>query len=668
MTTLNLGAIAIVWQGAYNGATTYNKNQAVSYNGNSYICKVNGTVGVLPTSSSNWDVMSQGSNVMTTVGDIIYQDAGGATRLAAGTPGQQLTVSATNKPSWANAGGYRGANAKDTSNGLVAASASYPWLNGDFVSLPNPACGPVRRSQARLLAFMHAAWLNEYNEVVFRGRDNTVRFAGTKGSVTPSMGSKMLTNISAENGLLRTGDYFIQLHCAGESMLALTAQGDVFACGLGSTGVLGLGDVNNRSAWTKIPYLGPDSTLNSLPCTIKALHVGQTTGETSHMIGVANTLAGKTVHAIDVNGRVFAWGMNNFGQLGIGNATAIISTPTPITPNAGFITADTGVSVKQISGSGKHTILVDSNGQGYACGDNLSGQLGIGTNTNTAANNSFVAIGALTNIYQVEAIQLLYFTTGWVDGFAFSLALKNDGTLLSVGEGGYGTLGIGGAGTDQTSYQTVTGAFSSLYITGTAERCTVAALGGTPAAPNGTIYTWGNNNKGQCGLGNTTDPQYSPVQPTVTAQNTLTSKFAVDGAINTTVLNYPRTGIAAILPVPNQLNGGGGGFLTVDANARLWYFGSGDGAFDIGNNATSTATSNANPQMLPSPWSVADGWAGINANAAIKDIAWFGDAQADTVAFVIQASDGRLFAFGSNTHNRFSDDALASGMFRQVSV
>ncbi len=48
----------ITWRGEYNNSTSYNVNDAVSYNGSSYICKLAST-GNLPTDTTYWDLMAQ---------------------------------------------------------------------------------------------------------------------------------------------------------------------------------------------------------------------------------------------------------------------------------------------------------------------------------------------------------------------------------------------------------------------------------------------------------------------------------------------------------------------------------------------------------------------------------------------------------------------------------
>lgn len=54
--TINLGRVACNPMGNYDSATTYNRLDIVSYQNASYICKVNNTINVLPTNTTNWEI------------------------------------------------------------------------------------------------------------------------------------------------------------------------------------------------------------------------------------------------------------------------------------------------------------------------------------------------------------------------------------------------------------------------------------------------------------------------------------------------------------------------------------------------------------------------------------------------------------------------------------
>lgn len=663
MTTINLGSIAMVFKGAYSAATQYSKNNTVTYQGSTYIALQN-TLGNAPTNITYWAVVATGSNQTTTLGDIIIHGDTGAERLPAGNVGDQLVVASDGKPAWnASYSTSRSFSALNSVAPFISSANEYPWLidSGSSYyphsSLPNPACGPVKRPSARLNGGTAFVYLNDNNEAVMRGNDASMQYLGVK-STGITLGSRIMNNFSAVNGLMKAGDYFISLHCAGDAILALTKLGDVFAIGEGAYGILGQDATTNLYMWTKIPFIGPDSTYGGLSAAIVSLHIGQGAGETS-----SATTASKTVHAIDVNGRVFAWGQNGLGQLGIGNSTATIAKPTLIAGNSGFITADPLNKVRQISGSGYHTLLVDNLGNVYTCGDNSYGQLGIGTTTNTAANYSFVYIPALADIYQVEAVEMNYFSTIWTTAGRFSLALKKNGTLYGTGKNTTGQLGLGNT-TDQSSFQPAIGSFSSVYTISSGEFASCAALGGTPLVPNNTLYTWGYNAGGQCGVGNATTPVTTPAVPSSTSQNTNQQVVAIDGVLNTTPLSFPNTNISIVLPCCGFTTPGGCWFL-LSGNSNLWFFGDGSAGFNIVGATISTLTSNQLPQKWPSPWNAIDGWSGSQA-VTINDFFLNGDTKLGDSAIVVETSDGRLFQLGGNTNSRFHDDARFSYMFRQI--
>jgi alpha-tubulin suppressor-like RCC1 family protein len=76
--------------------------------------------------------------------------------------------------------------------------------------------------------------------------------------------------------------------------------------------------------------------------------------------------------ALDKSGKVFASGVNTFGQAGLGDQYYSTWDWIQI-PNFG--------DIKQISASGQHSVALDSQGDIWSWGGNNSGQLGNGTNT-----------------------------------------------------------------------------------------------------------------------------------------------------------------------------------------------------------------------------------------------------------------------------------------------
>ncbi len=87
----------------------------------------------------------------------------------------------------------------------------------------------------------------------------------------------------------------------GNHLILLASDGTVEACGFDTDGELGNGKMS------KHPSAGFDT-----PVKVMKLH---------HVVAVS---AGQTNSmALDVNGNVWTWGENNFGQLGDGNTTEL---------------------------------------------------------------------------------------------------------------------------------------------------------------------------------------------------------------------------------------------------------------------------------------------------------------------------------------------------------
>jgi alpha-tubulin suppressor-like RCC1 family protein len=76
--------------------------------------------------------------------------------------------------------------------------------------------------------------------------------------------------------------------------------------------------------------------------------------------------------ALAKSGIVFSWGYNSWGQLGIGN---ILNSNKP--EQIKFDKNDEQIFIKSISCGRRHSLLLSSKGIIYACGNNECGQLGI---------------------------------------------------------------------------------------------------------------------------------------------------------------------------------------------------------------------------------------------------------------------------------------------------
>jgi hypothetical protein len=139
--------------------------------------------------------------------------------------------------------------------------------------------------------------------------------------------------------------------------------------------------------------------------------------ETIDITSEANLFEGKTISqisagsdhslALDSEGQIYAWGSNYYGQLGNGDTT---SSNTPVKVDTSGVLA--GKTISQISAAAvsDYSLALDSEGQIYAWGYNLNGQLGNGTtitsNTPVQTNFSNMLDRSITSIKfgDVEAI------------------------------------------------------------------------------------------------------------------------------------------------------------------------------------------------------------------------------------------------------------------------
>jgi alpha-tubulin suppressor-like RCC1 family protein len=138
-------------------------------------------------------------------------------------------------------------------------------------------------------------------------------------------------------------------------VVAITEEGALYVWGRNDMGQLGLG-VRNAE----------DTTLRFVP-TLLELYNGN--GQKQPVIDVALGLE-HTV-AVVKGGRVFVWGSNRWGQLGIDQDPDVVpwtSIPTPIDIG--------GESIRNVSSAGGHNAALTFGGAVYTWGANNEGQLG----------------------------------------------------------------------------------------------------------------------------------------------------------------------------------------------------------------------------------------------------------------------------------------------------
>ena len=236
---------------------------------------------------------------------------------------------------------------------------------------------------------------------------------------------------------------FCQISAGDFHSVAIDKNGSTWAWGYNASGHIGNGTLGNS-------FTFPVSTKGNTKTFCK-ITAGINNNESQSAFSVG----------IDKNGRVWSWGVNQYGQIGDNSNTIRYSPVSVLGAVKTFCT---------IAAGGLHTLGIDKNGRLWTWGYNNAGQLG--DNSTTSRLTPVSVLGAVKTFCTIYG------------GAVHSLAIDKNGRVWSWGSNTSGQLGDNST-TSRLTPVSVLGAVKTF--------CTISAglLHTLGIDKNGRVWGWG---------------------------------------------------------------------------------------------------------------------------------------------------------------------------------
>ncbi|CAG4993042.1 unnamed protein product, partial [Colias eurytheme] len=202
----------------------------------------------------------------------------------------------------------------------------------------------------------------------------------------------------------------VSIASGGDHLVVLSVTGAVYTMGCGEQGQLGR--LAQRSA-SRDARQGFSALLVPSKVTLKAV--------------VSHIWAGyHATFALDANtDKMFAWGLNNYGQLGVTGEKRRVALYSPAECDA-FPPSATAVAAGQ-----HHSLAMDAAGKVYSVGRSEYGRLGLGDRTTDAET-----LEPIPKLQNKKCVSI-------AAGTSNSFAVTDSGEVLAWGMGSEGQLGTG---------------------------------------------------------------------------------------------------------------------------------------------------------------------------------------------------------------------------------
>lgn len=365
-------------------------------------------------------------------------------------------------------------------------------------------------------------------------------------SVVATYNGKEIGSLTIGSGCLgRT----VQIAAAGKTTCLLTRTGDLKCWGNNNNGQLGQGDTNNRGdnpdEMSALAPINLGTGLKAKGMALGEFHVcaiiddgrvkcwgsngygqlgieaGGNRGGSPDQMGdnlpFVNLGTGRTAKALTAgdnftcalldNGSVKCWGINGFGQLGVGDTSNRGASAGQMGDFLPAVDLGTGKTAKAIDSGALHTCALLNDNSVKCWGWNYSGELGIGNTTAKGDNagemgDSLMAVDLGTG-RTAKAI---------AGGYMHVCAILDNNALKCWGYNVYGQLGLGNTANrgdnpnEMGDYlPTVFLGWASLVAERYATSIALGYLHTCALLDNGGLKCWGSNELGQLGLGDTND-------------------------------------------------------------------------------------------------------------------------------------------------------------------
>ncbi|XP_036619634.1 probable E3 ubiquitin-protein ligase HERC6 isoform X2 [Trichosurus vulpecula] len=192
----------------------------------------------------------------------------------------------------------------------------------------------------------------------------------------------------------------VLVSCGKEHSLAVCKTGEVFSWGSDSEGQLGIRKLKKQSF---LPKKIQD---------LSSVKIIQVSCGYYHSIALAQ------------DGKVFSWGKNSHGQLGLGENFPSQSRPQ-------WVKSLNGIPLAQVSAGGDHSFALSLSGTSYGWGKNNEGQLAL------SGKNVPEQIYKPCSIGKLKSLHVTYISCG----DAHTAVLTKDGKVFTFGSNNSGQLG-----------------------------------------------------------------------------------------------------------------------------------------------------------------------------------------------------------------------------------